>query len=298
MLKNIKHTKSLLFTVLIASLVFSLIPLFGFADQGTSTNETETTTKTETLPQDTIIATFGDFSITLGEFNKMWETIPQNYKAQLSKSDVLDQMISEKLLIQKAKIDELGKEEKIVEQIKKMTDQILVQALIQKEILDKTEVGDEEVAIYYEENKNEFTVKEQVHLFNILVNTEEEARDILEQLKADNDFGEIAKASSIGPSADKGGDMGFIAKGTIIPEIDKAILDLEIGELSDIIKSNYGFHILKFTEKKPESTKTLEEAKDEIIKKLLPLKQKENFDNLLEEVKSEITIEINEEALR
>jgi len=293
---DIFRTGTILTLCLLVFLVFN--PISVLADEGTSTTETNPENIETILPPETILASFGEHTITLGEFNKLWNQIPENYKAQLTKDNVLDQMISEALLIQEAKAKKLEEDEKVAEQIKRTTEQILVQALIQKDILDKVQVSDEDVKKYYETNKDKFTEKEQIHLFNILVKTEEEAQDILQQLKAGGDFSEIAKTKSTGPSASKGGDMGFISKGSTIPEIDKAVFALKIGELTDIIKSDYDFHILKETEKKPGSTKTLEEAKDEIIKTLLPEKQKDAFDILLKELKSKVEIKINEEALK
>ncbi len=246
---NIFRTTVILTLCFLAFFIFSSSSVL--ADEVTSTADTEKNSEDiETnLPPETILATFGDKTITLGEFNELWEQVPEDYKLQLDKSMVLDQMISEALLIQEAKVKNFEEDEKVAEQIKKSTEQILVQALIQKDILDKVQVSDEEVEKYYETNKDNFTEKEQVHLFNILVKTEEEAQVILEQLKAGEDFGEIAKTKSTGPSAAQGGDMGFISKGSTIPEIDEAVFALNIGELTDIIKSDYGFHILKVTEK-------------------------------------------------
>ncbi|MBU4602644.1 peptidyl-prolyl cis-trans isomerase, partial [bacterium] len=237
-------------------------------------------------------------TITLGEFNQLWEEVPEEYKLQLDKSMVLDQVISEKLLIQEAKNMGLEEDNDVLEQIKKMTEQILVQVLIEREILDKVNVNDEEVSEYYEQNKGSFTEKEQIHLYNILLESEEEAQAILEQLKAGGDFSEIAKEKSTGPSAAQGGDLGFLTKGTVIPEIEEVVFALEVEELSEVVKTDFGFHILKITEKKPETVKALEEVKEEIIQTLLPTKQKEAFDNLLEELKGKVEIEINEEALK
>jgi len=293
---NIFRTASILTLCFLAFFIFSSLSVL--ADEGTSATETNPENIETNLPPETILASFGEQTITLGEFNQLWKEVPEEYKLQLDKSMVLDQMISEKLLIQEAKEKKFEEDEKIAEQIKKTTEQILVQALIQREILDKIKVNDEEVLEYYEQNKDSFTEKEQVHLYNILLETEEDAQNVLEQLKAGGDFSEIAKTKSTGPSAAQGGDMGFISKGSIIPEIDEAVFALEIGELTDIIKSDYGFHILKVTEKKPESTKTLEEAREDIIQTLLPEKQKEAFEDLLEELKGKVEIEINEEALR
>ncbi len=88
-----------------------------------------------------------------------------------------------------------------------------------------------------------------------------------------------------------------MTKGTIIPEIEEVVFALEVEELSEVIKTDFGFHILKITEKTPETVKTLEEVKEDIIQTLLPDKQKEAFENLLEELKGKAEIEINEESL-
>jgi len=280
----------------LAFFIFS--PLSVLADEGTSTTETNPENIETNLSPETILASFGEHTITLGEFNQLWEEVPEEYKLQLDKSMVLDQMISEKLLIQEAKDMGLEEDKDILEQIKKMTGQILAQALIEREILNKVKVNDEEVLEYYEQNKDSFTEKEQVHLYNILLETEEEAQNVLEQLKAGEDFSEIAIEKSSGPSATQGGDLGYVAKGTIIPEIEEVIFVLELEELSEVVKTDFGFHILKISEKKLETVKTLEEVKEEILQTLLPDKQKEAFENLLEELKGKVEIEINEELLQ
>jgi len=293
---NIFKTAAILTLFLLVFLIFNSSSIF--ADEGTSTTETNPEDVETILPPETILASFSEQTITLGEFNQLWEEVPEDYKLQLDKSMVLDQMISEKLLIQEAKNMGLEEDNDVLEQIKKMAEQILVQALIEREILDKIKVNDEEVLEYYELNKDSFTEKEQVYLYNILIETEEEAQDVLEQLKAGGDFSEIAIEKSTGPSAVQGGDLGYLTRGTIIPEIEEVVFALELEELSEIIKTDFGFHILKITEKKPETVKTLEEVKEDIIQTLLPDKQKEAFENLLEELKSKSEIEINEEALQ
>jgi len=293
---NIFRTTSIFTLCLLVFFIFN--PSSILADEGTSTTETNPEDVETILPPETILASFGDQTITLGEFNQIWEEVPEEYKLQLDKSMVLDQMISEKLLIQESKNIGLEEDNDVLEQIKKMTEQILVQVLIERKILDKIKVNDEEVSEYYEQNRDNFTEKEQVHLYNILLETEEEAQNVLEQLKAGEDFSEIAIEKSSGPSATQGGDLGYIAKGTIIPEIEEVVFALEVEELSEAIKTDFGFHILKITDKKPETVKALEDVKEDILQTLLPTKQKEAFENLLEELKSKTEIEINEEALR
>jgi len=293
---NIFKTAAILTLFLLVFLIFN--PSSILADEGTSATETNPEDVETILPPETILASFGEQTITLGEFNQIWEEFPEDYKLQLDKNMVLDQMISEKLLIQEAKNIGLEEDKDVLEQIKKIIEQILVQSLIEREILNKVKINDEEVLEYYEQNKDSFTEKEQVHLYNILLETEEEAQDVLERLKAGKDFSEIAIEKSTGPSAVQGGDLGYLSKGTIIPEIEDVVFALELEKLSEIIKTDFGFHILKITDKKPETVKTLEEVKEDIIEILLPIKQREAFENLLEELKGKTEIEINEEALQ
>lgn len=306
--KNKNISKYLLIAILGIFVFLNFNPISILAEEqtsptGTNTDSAETILPSEektetTLPPETIVSSFNGQTITLGEFNQLWDQIPENSKLQLTKRSVLDQLISEKLLIQEAKNRDLEQDKDVLEQIKNTTEQILVQSLIEKEIIGKVKVDDQEALTYYEENKDKFITKEQVYLYNILVDTEEKAKDILEKLKAGGDFIEIAKEQSTGPSAAQGGDLGYISKGDLIPEIENVVFALEIGSISDIIKSEYGFHILKVTDKKPEVLKTFEEVKEEITKTLLSTKQKEAFDKLIEELKAQVTIEINEEALK
>jgi len=293
---NIFRTAAILTLCFLAFFIFNFSSVL--ADEGTSTTETNPEDIETNLPPETILASFGGQTITLGEFDQLWEEVPEDYKLQLDKSMVLDQMISEKLLIQETKNMGLEEDKDVIEQIKKMTEQILVQALIEREILNKVKVNDEEVLEYYEQNKDSFTEKEQVHLYNILLETEEEAQNVLEQLKAGEDFSKIAIEKSTGPSAAQGGDLGYLTKGTIIPEIEEVVFALEVEKLSEVLKTDFGFHILKITEKKPETIKAFEEVKEDILQTLLPIKQKEAFENLLEELKGKTEIEINEKALR
>jgi len=290
---------STLILVIVLFLCFNITSIFALEETSTTeTNQVEEEASENALPPETVLASFGTQTITLGEFNQLWEQIPDNYKLQLTKNTVLEQMISENLLLQEAKNIGLEQDKEVLEAIQELTEQILVQTLIEREILEKTKISDEEAEKYYTENISNFIEKEQVHLFNILVETEEEAQNILEQLKNGIDFSEIAKEKSTGPSAAQGGDLGLVSKGAIIPEIEEVIFALEVDKVSEIVKTDFGFHILKISDKIPEITKTLEEVKEEIVTTLLPLKQQEAFDALVEDLKSRTEIQINEEALQ
>ncbi|GAB4113755.1 MAG: peptidylprolyl isomerase [Candidatus Caldatribacteriota bacterium] len=298
-MKKIFHRSNLTLTFFISLIILLLITSSFLSAQEQTTIQNTEQDKTETeLPPETVIATFGEQAITLGEFNELWSQILEEYGPGLDKYSVLNQLILEKLLITEAKNSGLEGDEKVQKQIKEITEQILVQALIQKEILEKVEVSEEEITQYYEDNKENYIVKEQVHLYNILIDQEEKAKEIMERLKKGEDFEKIAQENSLSPSASKGGDMGYVLKGNLLPEIDEVIFALEINEVSEIVKTEAGFHILKITDKKPERLKDLEEVREEIFQSLLYTKQNEAFEKLTEELKSKANIVINEEAIK
>ncbi len=293
------HRSKLTLTFFTSLIILLLITSSFLSAQEQTTVQNPEQDKTETeLPPETVIASFGEQTITLGEFNELWSQILEEYGPGLDKSYVLNQLILERLLITEAKNSGLEEDEKVQKQIKEITEQILVQALIQKEILEKVEVSDEEIAQYYEDNKENYVLKEQVHLYNILLDQEEKAKEILERLKKGEDFEKIAQENSLSPSASKGGDMGYVLKGNLLPEIEEVIFALEINEISEIVKTEAGFHMLKITDKQPERLRDLEEVREEIFQSLLYTKQNEAFEKLTEDLKSKANIVINEEAIK
>ena len=236
--------------------------------------------------------------ITVEKFEQFWNMIPDNYKVELNKEDILDQLITQTLLIQKSDELNLREDPEIAFQIKSTVDQILIQSLLEKEIIEETRLSDEDIALYYEENKEDYWQEEEIRALNILVETEEEAENIVKKLEEGEDFAKLAEDASIASSASEGGDIGFISKGTLRSEIEEQLFILSPGEISEIIPIENGFHIFKVLEKKPSGYLELEEVKEEIEYQLLPQKQQENFDKYLKEIEDKAIIEKNVELLK
>jgi len=235
--------------------------------------------------------------ITLENFEQFWELIPDSYKAQLNKEDILEQLITQTLLIQKADELNLREDSEIAFQIKNAVDQILIQSLLQKEIIEKTNLSDEDIEMYYEDNKDNYWQEEEIHALNILVESRDQAEDIINKLNEGEEFSSLARDFSISSSAAEGGDIGFITKGTLKAEIEEKLFILNPGEISEIIPIENGFHIFKVLEKKPSGYLELEIVKEEIRYQLLPLRQQEAFDKYLEEIEEKAIIEKNIDLL-
>jgi peptidyl-prolyl cis-trans isomerase D len=147
-------------------------------------------------------------------------------------------------------------------------------------------VTDQDLQAYYEQHRDEYRVPEQVKVSHILIKTplpasgakEDEkavaearakAEDVLKQVKAGGDFAKLAEKYSDDPgSAKSGGELGWIGRGRTVPEFEKAAFSLGKGQTSDLVKSSYGFHIIRVEDKQDAHLKTLAEVKGEIAEKV------------------------------
>jgi peptidyl-prolyl cis-trans isomerase D len=140
-------------------------------------------------------------------------------------------------------------------------------------IRTRTQVSAEDIQRSYEDNKQQYSTPEQVRASHILLKTEgkddatvkQQAEDLLAKVKKGADFSKLAtEFSEDDASKVKGGDLDFFGKGQMVPEFDKAAFSMKPGEISDLVKTQYGYHIIKLTEKKDATTKSLDEVRAQI----------------------------------
>jgi peptidyl-prolyl cis-trans isomerase D len=142
-------------------------------------------------------------------------------------------------------------------------------------------ISDEELKEYYEQKKTALKTQEQRRASHILFplaadadeasveKTRAEAAGVLQQIRDGADFGELAKKYSGDPgSASKGGDLGYFTAGNMVPEFDKAVLSMHKGDVSDLVRSQFGFHIIKLTDIKGSEIPPLDKVRDELTQEL------------------------------
>jgi len=180
------------------------------------------------------------------------------------------------------------------------------QKMMEARFANDISITEDEVKKYYEEYQSRYQAPEQVKASHILIkpdtsdpNTDPneakakakaKAGGLLEQIKAGADFAELAKANSDCPSAERGGDLGFFGKGQMVPSFEKAAFDLQVGQVSDIVETKFGYHIIKVTDHKDASVTTFEQAKDSINMQLKQRKQRELAAKFIESLKAEANI--------
>lgn len=268
-----------------------------FGCQGGSTSGT----KSEGKKDGKVLAEVNGGTITTTDFNNELKNLPDYLKNMAEtpqgRKEMLDTMVIRELILQQASKDGVDKAPEIEEKLKDLKKRVIVEAFLKKKVESDSQLSDAELKKFYEQNLDKFKSGEQIKASHILVKTEKEAKDILAQIKAGGNFDELAKKHSVDSSASKGGDLGWFGKGSMVPAFEKAALALKEGQVSDVVKSDFGFHIIKLTGKRPAGTLPFEEVKGQIKSALMPTKQQEIFMKIKEELKKSAKINIKEDVL-
>lgn len=266
--------------------LFALVMVVGLAAVGCSSDSTS---------DDEIVAKIGDMKVTKSEFYD--ELVNQNG------AQVLDVLIADKIMqseVQKQNIvisdeqievdfeemkDFYGSDEALqteldkygltVEDVKKnIKSNLEIELLLEPYI----EITDEEMAEYFETNKEKFGQEEQVKASHILVETEEEALEVKAKIDAGEDFAELAKEHSTDTAnSEQGGNLGYFPEGKMVKEFSDVAFSLGIDEISDPVKTNHGYHIIKVEDRLEEKLPVFEENIDEIKNQLFQTKSYEAY---------------------
>jgi peptidyl-prolyl cis-trans isomerase C len=169
---------------------------------------------------------------------------------------------------------------------------MMIHAAFSDTVTAKAKVSDEEAKKYYEKNAARFKQPEGVKLRIISTKDEKKARDILAMLKAGDDFGELAYNMSEDSYREKSGDIGYMHKGRMLPELEEAAFKLKIGETSDVIKAENTWVIIKLEDKKPEHQLPFEEVRDKLKKDLEKERTKELNDKWIADLRAKAKIEV------
>ena len=180
---------------------------------------------------------------------------------------------------------------------------VAIRKLLDDQIGGKSTVSEKESRAYYDSNLASFKKSEQVRASHILIKVDPgadeakkaEARTKIESLQAKlkngEDFGALAKESSEGPSGPKGGDLGFFGRGQMVKPFEEVAFSMKPGQVSGMVETRFGYHLIMVTERTPESTLSYEEVKDRLEQYLKQQKVQEEIAAYVETLKSNAKIE-------
>lgn len=250
------------------------------------------------------LATVDDEVITMEQFSAELDKIPTNMKmlvvSQSGKRNFLDRLVVKKLLLKEAKKDNIEKNKEFQDRLADIKDQLIIESLLKKKVQLNLNLSDADMKKYYDANREQFKREQEIETSQIVLKTEQEAKEIQGRLLKGESFEDLARTYSIDPSAKStGGKIGYHPKGTLIPEYEQAAFKLtKVGQLSPIVKTQLGYHIIRLEGTKPPSYVPFEEVKEFIKQKMGQEKQAEVLEKYIAELKKSAKITINEDLLK
>ncbi|MCK5160742.1 MAG: peptidylprolyl isomerase, partial [Candidatus Aureabacteria bacterium] len=215
-----------------------------------------------------------------------------------------------KLVYAMAVKEGFDKRPEMIEKLEEIKEAMIAQMFVEEKTLADVKITDKEVKKYYDEHEEEFSSPAQVRVSHILIKFDEDvteeqkkedkkkAQKALSRVKSGEDFSAVAKEVSTCPSSENGGDLNFFARGRMVPEFEDVAFSLGVGDLSEIVETRFGYHIIKVTDKKEQKKIDFEEYKDKIKDLLLQRKQGDVLKEWLVKIKSGADIEIKHDIMK
>jgi len=176
---------------------------------------------------------------------------------------LLNSVIDRKLTAVEGRKKGLQDNEEVKKQLARIEDQLIQRAFLGKYIEEK--VTEEKVMESYKKYVDDFKSEEEVHARHILLETEEQAQEVISELEKGKDFAETAKSKSKGPSGANGGDLGYFTDGAMVPPFSKAAFALGKGEITKTpVQTQFGWHVIKVEDKRKTTAPALGEIRDQI----------------------------------
>ena len=248
-----------------------------------------------------VLVKIGDEEITVEYFHRklsLYSRSPSLSQRLLTltpkgKKKILEDLITEKVIYKAAKESgiELNEEEK--ELLKDMEKALIVNKFLRIQ-MEKKPITEDELKQYYLTHQKEFVIPREVKARHIVVKTEEEAKGILKELKNGGDFEELAKKYNIDGTRERGGYLGWVKKGVMVKPFEDVLFSLKKDEISKVVKTKFGYHIIKAEDIREEEQKPYEAVKSQLKKKI----QKERIERLKEKLIRKYGVVINEDLFK
>lgn len=222
--------------------------------------------------------------------NEIDPQIAQQFNTPEGVQKVIEELINQELIYLDAKENNLDEEEGFKTLLKDSKVALLKSYALNKLIAD-VNPEEEELKQYYEDHKEHFTKPESRVGSHILIETEEEADKIYQEIQDGLSFEEAAMKYSTCPSKDKGGSLGEFSRGQLVPEFEDKAFEMEKGELSKPVKSQFGYHIIRVEDKKESEEKSFEEVESEIKTQFTRLKQQDLYLDKIKELENKYEVE-------
>jgi len=284
--------------------ITSVVMMLAVSSAPAVSQQSTSKTNTSNLQQE-VVARVGDRIITLAEFNRIIarETEGGGLPPEKKKA-LLDKYVNQLLFLEGAKRMRLAERPEVAARMEEAAQQVLVNEYLKLKIVDPAKVSETEIKTYWKEHRNDYLAPLQVRARHILIavapggENDAEARaraeTLLPRIRAGENFAELASQLSddIGTKL-RGGDLGYFTSGKMAPAFEQAAFALKPGEVSEPVKTSFGYHLIKVEERREPAPRPYEAAREMINAKLAREKQIERFEGTMAELKANLKIEVN-----
>lgn len=246
-------------------------------------------------PTDEVIARVDGEDVTKNEFELLLPKDAEYAITPEEKRAYLEAWITTELLYQEAVRAGLGEDAAIRARLAQIRKDLIADRLIQQVVQEKAVVSEAEVRAYYERHAREYT--NEFRVSHVLTATLDDAERVRELLKS-APFDAVAKKYSVDRHTRGGGDLGFLSKGNMIPEFEDAVFNMQVGDVSDVIESEFGYHIIMLTDIRPSGQElSFEDFREEIVGRLMIKKRAAVYDSLIASLRSGKEVRILDQEL-
>jgi peptidyl-prolyl cis-trans isomerase C len=175
---------------------------------------------------------------------------------------------------------------------------LTIEKLYAEHVYPRVAVTEEELRAYWAAHEADFNEPEQVRAAQLVVKGIDEARRLQKELKAGKKFADLARRYSLSPDAKVGGDLGFFARGQMPPEFEEVAFRLRVGEVSDVVSTDYGYHLFRLLERRPARKRELAEVRPQVEARLLEDKRLQAQEDYLKGLKARAQVWVNEPVLQ
>jgi peptidyl-prolyl cis-trans isomerase C len=247
-----------------------------------------------------VLAEVGGEAVTLMNLESVIGQLPPLFRRQYAtyetKKLFLITTIDSKIFANAAREEDLEKVPEVRAQIDAAVEKTLAQAY-QRKIVENVSASEAELMDYYNDHVEDFQRPEQIRARQIVTKTEEEARYLSEKIKAGADFDKIARESSKHSTRKNGGDLGWISRGRMGPAFDKSAFALEKGEISNVVKTRFGYSLIKVEDRKEPEQLSFEEARERLVPKVNTEKQKKIISDKKQELRNKYGVIMHDDVL-
>jgi peptidyl-prolyl cis-trans isomerase C len=232
--------------------------------------------------------------------NEFYASIPGQLLAVMSLDDqeeALKSWVKTELFYKEGLRRGFGDDPEILRRVHEIERELVAEKCIQDFMEGVPEVTEEEARQYFQEHKSDYSI--QVRLAHILVRSRPEAERALEEIRSGTPFENVAESMSIDQTAAQGGDLGYMWRGEMLHELEEPAFELKVGEVSDVIESNYGYHLIKVLDRHPGAGQPSFESKRAAVMNFLTSKRRRAaFDKWMTDLTEHATVLIDTVLLR